>query len=132
DRGSQDAGPREGRSKGMDLRCPYPERRRRPCARGVHSRRERPPLLDDALRKPRESRRGGDLMSTEPQTETPQEQQPQESLEMARLRQEKALTEFGGSPFASAAAAAHFQKIATIFSQSIFVPEVFRNKLATA
>lgn len=67
-------------------------------------------------------------MATEPQA--PQEAQEPQSIEVMRLRQERALAEFGGGPFSSNAATSHYLKVAELFSQSAFVPEIFRGRPA--
>lgn len=58
----------------------------------------------------------------------PIQQEAPAELEVMRLKQERALTEFGGGPFSSAAATAHYFKVAELFSQSVFVPDAFRGK----
>lgn len=55
--------------------------------------------------------------------------QPVESLELMRLKNERALQEFG-DPFESAAAYRHFHGIAEMFAASSFVPKHFQGKPA--
>ena len=51
----------------------------------------------------------------------------QDSAEVMRIKNERALTEFS-SPFASTAAYRHFMTVAEIFADSVFVPAHFKGK----
>lgn len=51
----------------------------------------------------------------------------QDSAEIMRIKNERALAEFS-SPFASAAAYRHFMAVANIFAASVFVPAHFKDK----